>query len=118
MKEIMALEKAGWEALSGEGQARKEFYASVLRDDTVMLFPGGMRIEGKDQILESIGSQPWTSYEIQKPALIDIVDEVKTIIYRVSARREGSPLYEALIASTYVRSDGTWKMVLHQQSQS
>ncbi|MDQ6748713.1 MAG: hypothetical protein M3010_11500 [Candidatus Dormibacteraeota bacterium] len=32
------------------------------------------------------------------------------------AQGEGSPRYQALMTSTYVRRSGTWKLALHQQT--
>lgn len=118
MDEVLELEKAGWHALSTGGDAGKRFYERVLRDDAVMLFPGGMRIVGKGQILDSLGTEPWASFEIQEPALIELSPHVKALVYRVTARREGSPLYEALITSTYTLDGDSWKLILHQQTQA
>jgi hypothetical protein len=118
MDEVLELEKAGWQALSTGGDAGKRFYERVLRDDAVMLFPGGMRIVGKDQILDSLGTQPWASFEIQDPDLIELSPHARALVYRVIARREGSPLYEALITSIYTSDGGLWKLILHQQTQA
>jgi hypothetical protein len=118
MDELLELEKSGWHALSSDGDAGKRFYERILRNDSVMLFPGGMRLVGKDQILDSLGAQPWASFEIQNPALTELSPRVRTLVYRVTARREDSPLYEALISSTYVLEAGSWKLVLHQQTQA
>jgi hypothetical protein len=41
MQDLINLEKQGWQALSSAGAASQEFYSSILRDDAVMLFPGG-----------------------------------------------------------------------------
>ncbi len=116
MEDILKLEQHGWEALSAGSDAGENFYENILCDDAVMLFPGGVRIQGKQQILESLGAQPWESFEIQEPEVIDLADGAKTLIYRVSARRVGDSLYEALISSTYIFEHETWKLVLHQQS--
>jgi hypothetical protein len=34
----------------------------------------------------------------------------------VQARRDFQPEYQALIASTYVRVDGAWRLAVHQQT--
>jgi len=59
MQELIELEEQGWRALSTEGDAGRKFYASVLREDAVMLFSGGMRIVGRERILQSLGAQSW-----------------------------------------------------------
>ena len=116
MQEIINLERQGWDALSSEGEAAVDFYDSILLEDAVMLFPGGMRVEGKAAILESFGSQPWKSYEIIEPKVAELADTVSVLSYRVTAEREGSESYSALISSTYILCDGEWKLGHHQQT--
>ena len=115
MRELMDLEEQGWRALASEGDAGRKFYASVLREDAVMLFPGGMRIEGRDRILESLGAQPWQSFRIENSKVIVLAEAVAALLYKVTAERKGSEPYVALVSSTYVRSK-TWQLVIHQQT--
>jgi hypothetical protein len=116
MQELIDLEERGWQALSSEGEAGKSFYSSVLHDDAVMLFPGGMLISGKENILKSLGTQPWKSFQIEDPRVISLSESAGVLVYRVTAQREGSDPYMALISSTYVLSSGDWKLILHQQT--
>jgi hypothetical protein len=116
MQELIELEEQGWQALSSEGDAGKEYYESVLHDDAIMLFPGGMRIEGKGQILASLAAQPWKHYEIEAPRTLSLSDDAALLVYRVTAQREGQDPYEALISSAYVLNDGQWKLAFHQQT--
>jgi hypothetical protein len=53
MDDLLDLEKQGWNALTLGNEEAQKFYSSLLREDAVMVFPGGMQITGKDQILES-----------------------------------------------------------------
>ncbi len=115
MDELLELEWQGWEALSTEGDAGKRFYGSILRDDAVMLFPGGMRIVGRECILQSLGSQSWESFHIEDAHVIALAANVGTLAYKVMAQRKEERPYVALISSTYVR-DQTWKLVIHQQT--
>ena len=116
MQDLIEIEEQGWLALSSAGEASKKFYNSVLRDDAIMLFPGGTLIDGKEKILASLAAQPWKSFQIEEPQVISLSENAGVLIYRVTAQREGSDPYVALISSTYVLSDGTWKLVLHQQT--
>jgi hypothetical protein len=115
MRELIDLEEQGWRALSTAGDAAKKFYASVLREDAVMLFPGGMRIEGRDRILESLGAQPWQSFRIEDQKVVMLSNDAATLIYKVTAHRKDSDPYVALISSTYARSN-VWQLVIHQQT--
>lgn len=115
MNELLELEQQGWKALSMGGNAGRNFYASVLREDAVMLFPGGIRIEGRERVLQSFDSQPWETSEIHDPLVVTLAPNVATLLYRVEAQRQGSKPYVALVGSTYVR-DRVWRMVIHQQT--
>ncbi len=115
MKELIELEEQGWRALSSDAATAKSFYASVLRDDAVMLFPGGMRVVGRERILASLGSQPWEWFRIEDPIVISLSGDIKTLVYTATAQRKGSEPYVALISSTYVRGS-TWQLIVHQQT--
>ena len=116
MKDLIELEEGGWQALSSEVDAGRQFYSAVLRDDAIMLFPGGMILDGKQRILDSLSSQPWKSFQIEDPIVHLLSEDVGTLVYRVTAQREESNPYKALISSTYARTDGKWKLVVHQQT--
>lgn len=116
MRDLIDLEEQGWQALSTDVEASKKFYSSVLRDDAVMLFPGGMIIEGKEKILQSLAAQPWKSFQIEEPRVISLSESAEVLVYRVIAQREGSESYVALINSTYELSGGMWKLFFHQQT--
>jgi hypothetical protein len=115
MQELLELEERGWRALATKGNAGQVLYASILRDDAVMLFPGGLRMEGRERILESLGSQPWDSFRIEDAQVLPLTGSAAAVVYRVTAQREGSEPYVALICSTYVRAPD-WKLVVHQQT--
>lgn len=70
MQNLIDLEEQGWLALSVRGEASKKFYNSVLHDDAVMLFPGGILTDGKEKILKSLAAQPWKSFQIEEPRVI------------------------------------------------
>lgn len=116
MQNLIELETQGWEALSKSREAAQEFYRSLLTDDAIMVFPGGILLRGKDEILESIGSQPWKSFQFEEIQTISLAENAGAVIYKVTARREGSATYIALISSLYVLRDGDWKLALHQQT--
>jgi uncharacterized protein DUF4440 len=115
MHELIELEEQGWRVLSSAGEDGKKFYASVLREDAVMLFADGMRIVGRENILRSLGTQPWESFRIEDSTVIPLTSHCATVIYAVTAQRKGSAPYRALIGSTYVL-DHNWQLVLHQQT--
>lgn len=114
--ELVELEERGWKALSSDGEAATDFYDRVLDDEVVMLLPGGLLLSDRVQILSSMSGTPWSSYRMIDPRVLSPADGIRVVVYRVEAKRDGSPDYSALIASTYVRRGAGWRMVLHQQT--
>ncbi len=111
--DLLRLETEGWEALShGRGRAH---YAALLTDDAVMLLPQ-VGLLSHDKALDGMDAQPWSWFQIRNPQTIELTDDSAMLHYRVQARRDFQPEYQALIASTYVRRDGTWKLAVHQQT--
>lgn len=116
MQHLLQLEEQGSQALSlSQGFARK-FYNDVLRDDAVMVFPGGLILCGKENILADIGGQPWKGFCIQDAQVIALSETAGVVVYKVTAQREAGVPYVALISSTYIEVNETWKLVMHQQT--
>ena len=116
MQDLVKLEEEGWQALSSAGDAAQKFYSSLLIDDAIAIFPGGLIVKGKEKFLESIDIRPWKFFKIEQPLVISITENVKAVIYKVTARRENNNTYTAIINSTYSNFDGDWKLVVHQQT--
>lgn len=114
--EPIDLERQGWRALATDGATARRFYDEVLGDRPVMLFPGGLRLDDRDTILDSLGGRPWSSFELADEQVTRPADGVAVVSYRASARRGDDPAYDALIASVYVEVDGRWRLVLHQHT--
>lgn len=116
MNKLIKIEKEGWEALSSSKEASQNYYNSILHQDAMMMFPGGMQVKGKENILKSISPQPWDSFEIKNTKIISASNKVKILTYKVNAQRKSSDFYEALISSTYIFINYKWKLIFHQQT--
>ena len=116
MQNLIALEEQGWQALATGGEAAKALYDSLLAEDAIMVFPGGMLLEGKAHILGAIDSQPWASFRLDRQRVIWLADNAAVVVYEVTAQRKGAAPYIALISSSYALREGQWKLVLHQQT--
>lgn len=112
-EQLIALEQEGWESLTS-GHAR-EFYDHVLAHEAVMVFPFGV-MERNDAIDGMAESRRWRDYELDDVTVHDLGSGVAVVAYRVHAQRVDEPPFEAMLASTYVRVDDGWQMMLHQQS--
>jgi hypothetical protein len=110
---LIALERAGWEALAGgRGLA---FYQDVFVDEGLMLFPTGAL--SKADVLQGLASAPpWDSYQLRHLRVLPLSDGTASVVYAVEARRAGQPPYRAVMSSTYVWRQGTWKLALHTQT--
>lgn len=112
MDELEQLERDGWQALSGPDGA--EFYEAVMLDDGVMVFPG--MVMDKASALDAMRSvTPWTTFDLTDLRVIRPGPDSGVVTYRASAVRDGRQ-YEAWVSSVYVRHEGAWKLILHQQS--
>ena len=112
MNELELVERDGWQALSGPGGA--DFYARVMLDDGLMVFPG--MVMSKAEALETMREvAPWSSFELSDVRVVGSGPDAALVTYRARAVREGRQ-YEATMSSVYVRRDGEWRLLLHQQS--
>lgn len=113
-EELVELERRGWEALATEGAAGP-FYEEVLAERVLMLLPGGLVIDDRAAVVESMSGAPWSSYEMGEPAVLPLGPDAAVVAYRATATRSGTD-YEALFASTYRRTADGWRLAVHQQT--
>ena len=110
--EIEELERRGWDALSGpEGAA---FYRDLMADDALMVFPG-LTLDKAATVRAIAGERPWEGYRLDEVRVTEAGDTA-VITYRATSRRQGEADYRARMSSVYARSDGRWRLLLHQQS--
>lgn len=114
--ELIALETAGWAALSSTPEAAAAFYERVLDRTVVMLLPGGMVLDDRAAIVKSMAGQPWSSYELHDSRVVRLTDDTGLVTYGVVAERDGGPAYSALMSSLYVLRQDGWKLAFHQQT--
>ena len=113
--DLIALERSAWEALSSSGDAAAEFYERVLADEVLMLLPGGMVIDSRDDVINAMRGEPWSSFELSDERVVDLGPASAVVANKATARR-GDDDYTALFNSTYVRDGDTWRLALHQQT--
>ncbi len=113
--ELVEMERAGWDALSAGGDVATSHYADVLAERVLFLLPGGMLLDDRPAVIDSMGGEPWSSYRLFDERVIKLGDDAAVLAYRTMATRDGTE-YEALVNSTYVRAAGAWKLAVHQQT--
>ncbi len=114
--ELAGLEERGWQALSSTGAAAAAFYQGVLDETAVMLLPGGMLLDDRAAIIDSVSAQPWSSYQLHGLRVFQLTPGAGMVVYEATAEREGDPPYSALVSSLYVRRPDGWKLAVHQQT--
>ncbi|HEX6422914.1 MAG TPA: nuclear transport factor 2 family protein [Acidimicrobiales bacterium] len=112
---LVELERSAWEALASSGEDAAAFYERVLADRVLMLLPGGLVIDDRAQVVDSMRGAPWDEFELSDERVVPVGDDGAVVAYRARARR-GDSTYEALFSSTYVREGGAWRLALHQQT--
>ena len=110
--DIEELERRGWAALSGPDGAA--FYEDAMADDGLMVFPG-MVMDKATAIATIRDVEPWARFELAD-VRVAADPNAALITYRATAQRAGQPEYTAVMSSVYVRRDGRWLLLLHQQS--
>lgn len=114
--DLLALERSGWDALSTSGDAAARFYDENLDTEVLMLLPGGIVLDDREEVVESMRGAPWSAFELSDERVLELSDESAVVAYRATAQRDGGDPYTALFNSTYVRKDGRWLLVVHQQT--
>jgi hypothetical protein len=110
--ELEELERRGWEALSGPGGAA--FYQDLMADDGMMVFPGSVMTKA-EAVAAIRAAPPWRRFELGDVRIGGGADSA-LIVYTATAEREPGTVYNATMSSVYVRRDGGWRLLLHQQS--
>ncbi|RLK07283.1 hypothetical protein [Ruegeria conchae] len=103
------LEARHW--TSGADSAR-----TVTATNAVMILPYPPGILQGEQILEHMKKNTgWRTVEMKDRSQIR-QGAIAVLAYRVFAEKSGSPIYEALCASTYFLDNGRWLRLSHQQT--
>jgi hypothetical protein len=111
--DVVALERAGWDALSSGRGA--DHYREHLAAGALMAFPFG--VLDRTEALEAIASAaPWSRYAMSDARVVRLGSEAALVVYSVVAERVGEPPFTAVLSSTFVRQGGDWRLAFHQQS--
>ena len=113
--DLLELERDAWRALSADGETAARHYERILAEEVLMLLPGGLVIDDREQVVDSMRGAPWDHFELADERVLELDDRTAVVAYRATAKRSDHD-YEALFNSTYVRANGAWKLALHQQT--
>jgi hypothetical protein len=106
---IWKREEAFW--LGGADLFREQMHPSAQ-----MVFPDPVGILTGEAVLMALEAAPrWTEATLSDRSLAQ-TETTLCLAYRAVARREDAAPYEALCTSTYVFTDGSWRLLSHQQA--
>jgi hypothetical protein len=110
--DLLVLEEAFWRAAGS-----RDAYAAHLADDSVHVFPGWGVTSDNERVLQAVESvEPWASFVIEEPSLLELGTEAAALVYTARARRAGQDEYVAAMTSVYRATRDGWKLVIHQQT--
>ena len=107
--ELWSLEERFW--TEGADSARH-----MTAKDAVFVFPYPAGIlQGDSLWRDGDVAQRWRSVAMTERYLKQQKD-VAVLAYHVSAERDDMPIYQAVCTSSYLRDDGKWLRLAHQQT--
>jgi hypothetical protein len=90
-------------------------YRQTLDADCLVAFTEMAGVSKREKIADMAGKQKWRDLDLEVEGFLQPTDDVAILTYRASALRGKEP-YKARVSSGYVKRDGGWKMMFHQQT--
>ena len=106
--DLFAMERKLWSGGKAE-------YQRTLDEKCLIAFTEMAGVSSRDEIADQAGANRWQDLEITVEGFLQPTDDVAILTYHASAEAKGEP-YEARVSSGYVRRNGGWKMMFHQQT--
>lgn len=107
--DLIALEKEFW-------KADADFYRANVDDECLTVFIEMQGVYDNDEIADLVKESPrWREVAIEPKGLVHPSNDVAVLSYEARAERDGRH-HHALVSSGYVKKDGVWKMMFHQQT--
>ena len=96
------------------GDGPGDSYRRHLTDDATVVVPGA--VLSREECAAAIdASAGWDESEITDARATTPAPDTAVLTYRWRSRR-GETTYAAVMSTVYVRRDGAWRVVLHQQT--
>lgn len=108
--DLLAIERSLW----SDGP---KAYQRHLDDECLIVFTEMAGVSTRDEVAAMVADGPrWKDLDIEVQGLAQPTPDTAILTYRASATRGEDERYEAVVSSGYVRRDGAWKMMFHQQT--
>ncbi|GEK84859.1 nuclear transport factor 2 family protein [Microbacterium aerolatum] len=115
IEELLQIEIHGWQSLCDGSGA--QVYGDLMTADGVMILANGS-VMTRHQVVEALAAAPvWDDYRIEEPRLIQIGADAAVLVYRgVASRTADAEPFEAMMASTYLRTAHGVRLAVYQQT--
>ncbi|UUX35164.1 nuclear transport factor 2 family protein [Fundicoccus culcitae] len=110
---LLRIENAGWKSLCESKGA--EFYSNILAADSVFVLMNGMVLDKEATVMSLEQSDPWASYSIKDPRVIQVNEKSAIIVYQTEARRD-EVVVRMINSSVYAMVGDQIQLVLYQQT--
>jgi hypothetical protein len=107
--DLFAMERKLWSGGKAE-------YQRTLDDKCLIAFTAMAGVSSRDEIADQAGANRWQDLKITDEGFLQPTDDVALLTYHASAAQTKGEPYEARVSSGYVRRNGGWKMMFHQQT--
>lgn len=93
-----------------------ETFHSTMADGAIIVFAYPAGILQGDSARQGVTAQPKWRSVVMIDRTVNLRGDVAVLAYRAEAERPDAPILKALCASTYLRDDGGWRLMSHQQT--
>lgn len=109
--QLIHAEHEGWQAMTrGEGGTHS-FHA--MTPEAIMVFPGSLIERGA--VIAALDGVVWSEYSMTDQRVVRLGERAAMLAYRLHGVRDGKAV-ELWATTTYVYSEGRWRVGAHQQS--
>ncbi len=109
--ELIEIEKGFW--LAGVDEARAH-----LTEQVMLVFRQMKGVHSREQVAQSMSDPDrWQDLRIADVMCTQPADDLALLSYEARAKRADGEPYRCLATSAYVRTEGGWKLALHQHSE-
>lgn len=106
-----------WKVEEGFWTGGPEHYRAAMHPECVMVFQPPIGVLSGDLIIRTLEGGPrWASVTMRERHESRPADGAVVLAYLAEGARERSSPYRGYCSSTYMKSDGEWKLVQHQQT--
>lgn len=94
-----------------------DVYREILDDDCLVAFTKMAGVSDRESVAGTVESSGrWRNLALDVEGMLRPTDDVAILTYRAAATRGNHEHYRALVSSGYVRRNGEWKLMFHQQT--